>query len=174
MAVKVMRSPLIPAAIVAVAIVTAALASSSSRNWTVPGTQSTSLQDIQYSDDPIIPSRQVALRSKNADFDSWGDITLYPVVRSPQGKLYYGFVRHYSAGAIAENFIFYTFPDDFRADPSYVGDERATTYGDGLVDSLTDNGSSLPSGGYQVKWVVNNKLIDTYDAFTYPGFKAAN
>jgi hypothetical protein len=159
------------AATVALSIATASFASPPSCTWTVPGTQQRSLQDVQFSDDPIVPSREVALRTMNADFDSWGPITLYPVVRSPQGTLYYGFVRHYKAGGIGANWTSYTFPEDFRADPGYTGGELDDQYGDGLVDSLIDNGSSLPKSPYQVKRVVNNKLIDTGDAFAYPGFK---
>ena len=149
---------------------TGAVAGAADRTWTVPSTRAVSLSDVQYSDNPIIPSRQVELRTMNADFDNWGTVALYPVVHSPSGKLYYGFIRHYAGGTVSERWIIYTFPEDFRTDPTNIESEDDANYGDGLLDTQP----TIPAGHYQVKWVVNNKLIDTGDNFTYPGAKGNN
>ena len=141
------------------------IASSGDRGWTVPHTTPIRVDGTQFSDDPIMPCRIVSIRNKYQAFDTWGDITLFPVVRSPEGKLYYGFVRHFKARKLGLRSIDYSFPFSFRADKSEKMSEADADSGDRMSDF------HIPAGHFTVKWVVNGKLIDNGDGFDFPGTK---
>lgn len=134
-----------------------------SRAWSVPGKKAVDMRDSQYSDAPVIPCREVSFRSKFGSLDSWGALKVYPVVRAPNGRVYSGFVRSYPAGKLSDHFVSWFFPVQFRAPSTRVQSEADAFYG----DRLTDAGESLPAGTYQVKWVFNDRLVDTGDSFHY-------
>lgn len=139
-----------------------------SRDWQVPGKKSAQIPGIQYSAEPVITCRRVGFRTKEAALDRWGSLTIYPAVRAPTGKVYYGFVRHYTAEQVGTRWLMWTFPTEFRA-PG-VADKTLvdSAFLDSLPDGLGEDAARvLPKGDYQVKWIVNDRLLDTGDQFTY-------
>lgn len=138
------------------------------RDWQVPGMAAAKVGGVQFSEEPVIPCRRVGFRTKESALDTLGSLTIYPVVRTPSGQIYRGFSRRYAKGAVGVRWLFWTFPTQFRALGSKVEREDAADYGDSLADTLEGNASkALPAGEYQVKWVINGKLVDTGDAFNY-------
>ena len=144
------------------------LALAQSRVWTVRNTRPATVNGAQFSEEPVIPCRRVAFRTKASALDTWGPVRIYPVVRSPKGQLYRGFLRRYAAKSIADRWLFWTFPTGFRSPDAHAETEAASSYGDSLADALdTDAAKRLPPGDYEVKWVINDRLVDTGDHFDY-------
>src|SRR3954454_15018849 len=92
-----------------------ALAAAQSRSWTVPTTRPVVVAGVQFSDEPVIPCRRVGFRTKTAALDAWGTLRVYPVVRTPKGQIYRGFVRRYAAKGVGDRWLFWTFPAQFRS-----------------------------------------------------------
>jgi len=145
-----------------------AVATAQSRSWTVPNTKAVAVTGVQYSDEPVIPCRRVGFRTKTAALDEWGPLRVYPVVRTSRGQVYRGFVRRYASRGVGDRWLFWTFPTQFRAPQSRIETETSANYGDSLADALDrDAANLLPPGEYQVKWVINERLVDTGDHFAY-------
>jgi hypothetical protein len=69
---------------------------------------------------------------------------------------------------VGDRWLFWTFPTAFRSPEARAEAESAATYGESLADVLDTDASKLfPPGDYQVKWVINNRLVDTGDHFSY-------
>jgi hypothetical protein len=144
------------------------LAWAQQRNWTVPNTRPLTVAGVQSSAEPVITCRRVAFRTKLAGLDDMGALTIYPVVRAPTGKIYSGFIRRYAAKAVGDRWLFWTFPTGFRAPGVKPETEEGAAYGEGLLDALEEDAAKvLPQGQYQVKWVINNRLVDNGDSFRY-------
>lgn len=132
--------------------------------WSVPGKAPVEIADVQYSLGKIYTSRTVQFRSKYASLDSWGDLKVYPVVRAPNGRQFRGFARRFPAGTLGDRFIAYSFPFEFAAPHSSV-ERIEDAAGETLVDG--EPRQLLPPGRYYVKWVFNEKVVDTGDSFPY-------
>ncbi len=150
----------------------AAFASPPHRNWAVPGTHLGFIDLGSVTDSYSFSVRRVGMRSKQARLDTLGNVVIYPVVRPPHGKIVYlGFERHYPPHSIGRRWLFWDFPSEFRAPDAHATTERNANFGDHLVDTImmatADPRKLLPSGIYQVKWIVNNLLIDNGDSFRY-------
>jgi len=166
-----MQSKLIITSVVLASLGVTAMARPAQRGgWGVPGTRPASIPSLQYSEDPVIPCRVVSLRDKYSTFSDWGALTIYPVVRAPNGQVFRGFVRHYPAGKLADGWIRWTFPTQFRSKETHVEDEASAGYGDVLTDDY-EAGKTPPFGQYEVKWVVNGKLLEIGDSFKYARLK---
>lgn len=128
---------------------------------------------LPVTDDWSVTVRRIGMRSREAKLDDLGEVTVYPVVRSPRGELYEGFPRHYPPGTIGRRWIYWEFPTEFRAPGTRPKTEMEADFGDHLVDNVilsTGNKKEkrlIPSGIYQVKWIVNKQLIDNGDSFRY-------
>jgi hypothetical protein len=146
-------------------LVLTAGAAVSAVKWSVAGKKAIELPGLQYSADAMITCRVVSFRSKFASLNPWGAVKAYPVVRAPSGRQYSGFARQYEAGALADNWIRWTFPTQFRSPTTKVEVEQDAQFGDSLSDGLGNGG--LPAGTYQVKWVFNDKVLDNGDTFFY-------
>jgi len=145
-----------------------AVAAAQSRDWTVPNTRPGKVTGVQYSDEPVIPCRRIGFRTKSAALDVLGPLRIYPVVRTPRGQIYRGFVRRFPAKGVGDRWLFWSFPPQFRSPQSRAESELSANYGDSLADTLDrDAAKLLPSGDYQVKWVINDRLVDTGDHFAY-------
>src|SRR4051794_38740167 len=92
-----MKKPLLLADALALA---AAAAPATDRGWRVPGTTPLAMSGVQYSDEPVIPCRVVAFRTKDNGLDGMGRVTVCPVVRTPSGQVLRGFARTYPAGGV--------------------------------------------------------------------------
>lgn len=153
------------------ALTDALMARPLSRDWVLPGTRPGPTELTPATDDCSVSVRRVGMRSRDAVLDGRGELVIYPVVLSPRGVLFAGYERTYPAGSIGRRWLYWDFPTQFRAPDSRVRNEAQADFGDHLVDTILLGTSEperlLPSGTYQVKWVVGGELIDNGDQFRY-------
>ena len=146
-------------------------AAPAARDWSVPGTKPSTLELTPATDDWTVTVRRIGVRSRDGLVDEHRAATIYPVVMSPTGVLFKGFERTYAAGAVGRRWLFWDFPTQFRAPEARARTEAEADFGDHLLDVVllgtADPGKALPSGTYQVKWVVNGELVDDGDSFKY-------
>lgn len=141
------------------------------RDWVIPKTRPGQLELLPVTDDWSVTVRRIGMRSRDARLDVLGDVTIYPVVLSPKGEIYQGFLRKYARGTIGRKWLYWEFPSQFQAPGIRPKTEEEADFGEHLLDNIIlDTGKEnkvIPSGVYVVKWVVNNLLIDNGDKFRY-------
>jgi hypothetical protein len=153
-----------------------ALGAPPKRDWIIPRTHPGTVELLPATDDWSVSIRRVGMRSREGKLDALGDLTVYPAVMSPKGVVYLGFERHYPAGSVGRRWLFWDFPTQFRAPGARVKTEELADFGDHLLDTVildtAPEKKVIPSGIYQVKWVVNDQLIDNGDTFRYSFHKS--
>lgn len=141
------------------------------RDWTVPDTKPSTLELTPATDDATVTVRRVGMRSREGLLGDRSAVTVYPVVMSPTGDIFRGFERTYAAGTIGRRWLFWDFPTQFRASDGRARTEADSDFGDHLLDTISLGTAkpekTLPSGVYQVKWVVGGELVDNGDKFKY-------
>lgn len=129
------------------------------------------LELLPVTDDWSLSVRRVAMRSRDASLDNLGDVIVYPVAMSPKQILYEGFQRRYQVKSIGRRWLYWDFPTQFRAPGTRSRTEMEADFGDHLIDMViletAPAAKVIPSGRYQVKWVINDQLIDNGDTFYY-------